>query len=281
MRGVWQAVQCRRHARNGPDERSDAPGRAHGGGGVPLVTPTRPPVVPLCARDPPGEFSRKMSLTATVFFDDIPSVPQRPRGRPLKFGRPSRLVALTLPQDLVEDLRHIDPDLGWAIVSLHERTKTRIRRRMRRREPPPVDLVQLSSGASLIVVDPRALRDTSGIAVVPMTPDRAFLAFEDGRGLGDLQLAIAQRLRSRRASSVERRILALLHRRVRTWRRSRQLRFARRSIILLERATRTEGDAAALPRRPRHHGPPGDDSPARPARSGKAFPPKRRPAQVG
>jgi hypothetical protein len=40
------------------------------------------------------------------------------RGRPSKFGRPSRVVALTLPEDVIDRLRRVHRDLGWAIVKL-------------------------------------------------------------------------------------------------------------------------------------------------------------------
>jgi hypothetical protein len=43
------------------------------------------------------------------------------RGRPQKFGRPSQVVALTLPEDVLRGLRKIHHDLGWAIVALFEK----------------------------------------------------------------------------------------------------------------------------------------------------------------
>ena len=48
------------------------------------------------------------------------------RGRPLKFGRPARLLALTLPDDVVKGLRRIHPDPGWAIVSLYEKAARKV-----------------------------------------------------------------------------------------------------------------------------------------------------------
>ena len=50
------------------------------------------------------------------------------RGRPLKFGRPSQLVSITLPVDVIDWLTTIDEDLGWALTKVFERsnrTKTR------------------------------------------------------------------------------------------------------------------------------------------------------------
>ena len=42
-------------------------------------------------------------------------------GRPSKFGRPGRVVAVTLPEDALTALHQVDPDTGWAIVKLLER----------------------------------------------------------------------------------------------------------------------------------------------------------------
>ena len=44
------------------------------------------------------------------------------RGRPPKFGRPGRVVALTLPEEVVLGLRKVNADLAWAIVTLFEKT---------------------------------------------------------------------------------------------------------------------------------------------------------------
>ena len=40
------------------------------------------------------------------------------RGRPRKFTRPSRTITLTLPEDTLEALAGLDPDVGRAIVRL-------------------------------------------------------------------------------------------------------------------------------------------------------------------
>jgi hypothetical protein len=165
----------------------------------------------------------------------ITAVPARQRGRPPKFGRPAQLVALTLPQDVLHGLRRIHPDLGWAIVSLYERAG--------RTGPPPrreprsaLDLAQLSPNRALIVVDPQVIRSVPGVAVVPVAAGRAFLAFDDGRGLADLEVGIQDQLRNGKTNPTVRKELTILHRRVRDWRRSRRLRYSTRSIILVEGA---------------------------------------------
>ena len=49
------------------------------------------------------------------------------RGRPPKFGCRAQVVALTLPRDVVDGLRRIDGDLGWAVVRLYKREAGRAR----------------------------------------------------------------------------------------------------------------------------------------------------------
>lgn len=174
----------------------------------------------------------------------------RQRGRPLKFGRPARLLALTLPHDVVAALRRIHPDPGWAIVSLYERAVKRARPTPPRR-PPAIDLAELADRSALIVVDPRALRSAPGMSVVPVASGRAFLAFEEGRGLADLELAILEQLRDPKTDPAVRKELRALQGQVGDWRRGRGFRFSKRSIILVERTGRPRPPRSKRNGRPR------------------------------
>ena len=162
-------------------------------------------------------------------------MPRKPRGRPLKFGRPAQLLALTLPHDVVDGLRRIHPDPAWAIVSLYEKRGDKVQR-PRRESGPRVELAQLSRDSALIVVDPQLIHSMPGVSVVPVAAGRAFLAFAEGRGLADLEVALQDRLQmDHRVSHTVRKELAVLHRQVRGWRLSKRLRFSTRSIIIVER----------------------------------------------
>jgi uncharacterized protein YjiS (DUF1127 family) len=161
-------------------------------------------------------------------------VPRTLRGRPLKFGRPARLLALTLPHDVVHGLRGIHPDPAWAIVSLYERLGGKARHPHRQRRSR-IELAQLSPDSALIVVDPQLIQSVPGVSVVPMAAGRAFLAFGEGRGLADLEVAVLDRLDKGKDSPIVRQELTVLYRRIRGWRRSRRLRFSTRSIIIVER----------------------------------------------
>jgi hypothetical protein len=140
----------------------------------------------------------------------------------------------------VAALRRIHPDPAWAIVRLYEKMAKR-RREATAPVQPAIELAQLSPRSALIVVDPRALRNAPGMSVVPVASGRAFLAFDEGRGLADLELALLERLRDSRISAATRKELRVLQRQVRDWRRGRGYRFSKRSIILVARAPRSRG----------------------------------------
>jgi hypothetical protein len=174
-------------------------------------------------------------LTPDLLRLNLSDVPLKQRGRPLKFGRPAQLLALTLPLDVLDGLRRIHRDPAWAIVLLYERLANTARH-----SPPKarsgVELAQLSPGRALIVVDPQLIGSVPGVSVVPVAAGRAFLAFGEGRGLADLEVAVLDRLQEGNGSAAGRKELTALHRQIRTWRRSGRLRFSTRSIIIVERA---------------------------------------------
>jgi hypothetical protein len=157
--------------------------------------------------------------------------PGSKRGRPPKYGRPAKVVALTLPAEVVETLQRINPDLGWAVVSLAEKST-------RGQRPAPavddVHLVEVGAGQSLIVVDAARFQGLPGVQVVPLSPSQAFLALEPGRGMADLELAVLDRL-ERLPEGEERPVWERLRDRLRRWRRDRHLRFENRSIIIVTR----------------------------------------------
>lgn len=153
------------------------------------------------------------------------------RGRPQKYGQPARIVAITLPVDVVDTLHQIDGDLGWAIVSVVEKTQGR----STRRSVPEAELVEIGGGHSLIVVDPSVFRSLPGVDIVPFSHNQAFLALESGRGMAELELAVHDRIAQLKPGS---RALAPMQRllgQLQAWRRSRALTFGTRSIILVSR----------------------------------------------
>ena len=155
------------------------------------------------------------------------------RGRPSKFGRPSQVVALTLPDDVVRGLRKIDSDVGWAIVTLFEKSPGRASNESDAQ--PDVELVTIADRRSLIVVNRSVVNHLPGVNIVPLHGDRAFLALDAGRGVADLELAVIDSLADPLIAARERKALQQLRMHLRVWRHDRTLRFHARSIIVVER----------------------------------------------
>ncbi len=159
------------------------------------------------------------------------------RGRPSKFGRPSQVVALTLPNDVVRGLRKVDPDVGWAIVTQFEKSPARAIAEADEAQPD-VELVTIADRRSLIVVNRQVFKNLRGVSIVPLHGDRAFLALDAGRGMTDLELAVIDSLDDPRVEIRERKALQKLRAHLRGWRTDKTLRFHTRSIIVVERLSK-------------------------------------------
>src|SRR5262245_54858551 len=148
------------------------------------------------------------------------------RGRPPKFGRPSRLVALTLPDDVLASLRTLHPDLAWAVVQLVE-SRFSDKNVARQSSAPAAiaELVHLPGKRGLIVVQTSAFRRLQGMSLIPLADGRAFLAFDEPAGLADLEVRILDKLERLPTSGTERARLAEILDTVRRWRRDRGLVF--------------------------------------------------------
>src|SRR6266536_3568025 len=121
---------------------------------------------------------------------------RRKRGSPQKFGRPSEVVALTLPEEVIAGLRKVHQDLAWAIVTMFEkRPPTHVA------EPADAELVTIAGQQSLIVVNRMVFKSLPGVEIVPLTAQRAFLALDAGSGMADLERAVIDRLESAAVSS--------------------------------------------------------------------------------
>ena len=121
----------------------------------------------------------------------------RGRGRPSKFGRPSQVVALTLPDDVVHGLRRVHSDLGWAIVKLLE-GGPHATPAQEWEGQPDVTLAAVADRRSLIVINRDVIRNLPGVSIIPLGGSRAFLALDVGHGMSDLELAVIDRLTDRK-----------------------------------------------------------------------------------
>ena len=168
-------------------------------------------------------------------------------GRPQKFGRPAQLVALTVPNDVLQWLHSIHPDAGWALVSLHERF-TAGKSLKTYAKKSEAELVQLTPRQALIVVNAATLRGVRGVTILPMARGRAFVALENGRSIADLELAILDHLGDQAVSGPQRAALVEVRELVKGWRTSRRWQVKSRSIVLIE-PRRTKRAAASRVRK--------------------------------
>ena len=181
------------------------------------------------------------------------------RGRPPKFGRPSQVVALTLPKDVLDTLQAIHRDPGWAIVRLVESIAGSGSGASVSREPTPLaELVHLPGGRGLIVVQPQALKRLRGVSTIPLADGRAFLAFDQPGGLAELEVAVLDSLEFTPRDSRDHALLTQIRDTVRAWRRDERLAFRTKSIIVVEGIAAVERrpltplqDAGAHRRRPK------------------------------
>jgi hypothetical protein len=165
------------------------------------------------------------------------------RGRPSKFGRPSRVVALTLPEDAIDRLRRVHRDLGWAIVKLlDEKEPHRASRRGDEDAQPDVELVTVADRRSLIVVNREVIKNLPGVNIIPLSGTRAFLALDIDRGMSDLELAVSDRLGDPTVERSERRALGALRAQLTTWRRDLGLQVHTRAIIVVEHLVKKPSD---------------------------------------
>jgi len=171
---------------------------------------------------------------------DRPRGKGRRPGRPPKFGRPSRVVAFTLPEDVIDRLRRVHRDLGWAVVKMVDAQYEP--HSPREDVQPDVELVTVADRRSLIVVNREVISNLPGVNIIPLSGNRAFLALDIDRGMSDLELAVSDRLAEASVGRRERRALTALQGQLRTWRRDQTLRFHTRAIIVVERAGRTPAE---------------------------------------
>jgi len=153
------------------------------------------------------------------------------RGRPLKFGRPTRPLSVSLPDDVIAWLETLDPDPAWAIVSLFEKARTR---HVGPTPRAPAELVQLPGKRALILVTPDVFDGLAGVSVIRLSDGRGFLALQPGKGYADLELAVVDMIDAAGVSPDRRQALVEIRKQLREWRQS-GLAFEARSILVVER----------------------------------------------
>jgi hypothetical protein len=165
------------------------------------------------------------------------------RGRPPKYGRQSRSIALTLPEDVIDRLAAIDADLGRAIVRLVE-AQPRQRRVARR----TAEVVPFGPHAVIIVTPVRALARLAGVDLIPVGDGRALIALATPHAIPKLELDIRDTLARSDVAKRERQTLEAIADILRDARLSKATAIEERTVIVLQskrRRSRRPPDEAA------------------------------------
>lgn len=149
-------------------------------------------------------------------------------GRPHKFGRPSRAVTVTLPEDVLSRLSRLDGDLARAIVSLVER------RPVRTRAAKPAEIATYGNHAVIVVVPVPALKRMDGVQLVPIGQGRALISLERTHSVPEFELKLGDALARHDVSDVERRTLGAIAEILRQTRRSGRRLLEERTIMVFE-----------------------------------------------
>jgi len=151
-------------------------------------------------------------------------------GRPRKFGRPSRAVTLTLPDDVIATLESIDKDLGQAVVRMALPLTAEVF------AYAPAELFKYGDSAVIVVKRMAVLERIPGVTLVPLPDGRALISLDESLSLADLELKLRDTIDEDRslASPADRAALTTIADILKSARRTRGLRVVRRSIIVLQ-----------------------------------------------
>ena len=149
-------------------------------------------------------------------------------GRPRKFGRPSRAVTVTLPEDVLTRLGVLDADLGRAIVTLVERRARRVR------AVKSAEMTTYGRHAVIIVTPVNALKRIAGVQLVPIGNGRALISLERTHSVPEFELGIGDVLSQGDITETERRTLGAIADILKQTRRSRRVMLEERTIIVFE-----------------------------------------------
>ena len=149
-------------------------------------------------------------------------------GRPRKFGRPSRAVTVTLPEDVLTRLGVLDADLGRAIVTLVERRARRVR------AVKPAEMTSYGRHAVIMVTPVNALKRIAGVQLVPIGNGRALISLERAHSIPEFELGLGDALARGDVSESERRTLGAIVDILRQTRRSSRVTLEERTIIVFE-----------------------------------------------
>lgn len=148
------------------------------------------------------------------------------RGRPRKFGRPSRTVALTLPEDVIAALSRVDGDLGRAVVRVTQPLMADLSRR------PPAELSKHGQRAVIVIKPLPALHRIPGVTLVPLPDGRALISLAASMSVFEFELRLRDAIEE--AQGQEKTELAAIGAILEAARRTHGVAMQQPSIIVLQ-----------------------------------------------
>jgi hypothetical protein len=157
------------------------------------------------------------------------TLPKRGPGRPPKFGRPSRLVTVTLPEDILARLALVDPDLGRAIVAVADSRAPRPAD-----EIPAAELSSYGNHAIIVVTPVKALKRLPGVQLVPIGSGRSLISLNTPNSITRFEIDVRDQLERNDVDGPERRTLEAIADLLRQARQARSVTVEARTIIVFE-----------------------------------------------
>jgi hypothetical protein len=155
------------------------------------------------------------------------------RGRPQKFGRPSRAVTLTLPDDVIAALTDVDNDLSRAVVRLSQPLVTDVVIR------PPAELSKYGDSAVIVIKPLPALNRIAGVSLVPLPDGRALISVDETMNVHEFELRLRDAIdESKALEPWERSGMSAVCEILKSARQSRSIAVNQRSIIVLQSTRR-------------------------------------------
>jgi hypothetical protein len=163
------------------------------------------------------------------------AIPSPRRGRPRKFGAPSRAITLTLPETVIDALERIDRDVSRAVVRV---TQPEIRKAPH----AAAELATFGSRAVIVVNPTRTLERLIGVMLVPLSDGRALISFDETMTPARIELKIEDALEDDSLPASDTEVLASIRELLKDARRSASVTLSQRNIIVLERKARKDHD---------------------------------------
>ena len=151
------------------------------------------------------------------------------RGRPQKFGRPSRAVTLTLPDDVLKALTGVDNDLSRAVVRLSQPLSIDVVAR------PPAELSKYGHSAVIVIKRLPALGRIPGVSLVPLPDGRALISLHGAMSVHEFELKLCDAIdEGTDLEPWERSAMSSIREILKSARQSRAITVYQRCIIVLQ-----------------------------------------------